>query len=112
MVEDFRALSGRIGEGPTSYYRMGIHTGVATLGNLGSATRRDFSAIGDTVNLAKRLQENAQHGQIIVSDDTYRDCQTQLSDPAHDILVLQRASIQVKGRRQATQIYEIRRSQR
>ena len=75
-------------------------------------TRREFTAIGDTVNLAKRLQENAAPSQIILSEETYRQCADQINDPANGILVLERATIQVKGIRQAVKIYEIQRPHR
>ncbi len=110
MVDDYLSLAQRRGEERIPYFRIGIHTGVATLGNVGSATRRDFTAIGDTVNLAKRLQENAPYGQVIISDETCHHCYNQLSDPANNILVLERPSVQVKGRRQATEIFEIQRA--
>lgn len=109
MVEDYRLLNERIGEQATPYYRIGVHTGVATLGNVGSATRRDFTAIGDTVNLAKRLQENAVYGQVIISNDTFQHCRARLEAPVSDLRVLELPSIQVKGRRQATKIFEIQR---
>ena len=54
----------RLGIDPDPHlYRIGIHTGVATLGNVGSMNRRSFTAIGDTINLSKRLQENAAPGR-------------------------------------------------
>lgn len=51
-------------------FRIGVHTGEALLGLVGSQTRLDYTAIGDSVNTAKRLQENAQLGQILVSSST------------------------------------------
>ncbi|NLX12009.1 MAG: GAF domain-containing protein [Chloroflexi bacterium] len=109
IVDDYLRLAERLNEPPIPYYRIGIHTGVATVGNVGSATRRDFTAIGDAVNLTKRLQENARHGQVIISDETFQHCRDQLSDPAHEIRMLQLGSIQVKGRRQPVAIYEVQR---
>lgn len=85
------------------YYRIGIHSGVATLGNVGSAKRRNFTAIGDTINLSKRLQENAAQGQVILSEDTVR-----YSGGVPDgIRLVERGMIQVKGRQQLTPIYEV-----
>ncbi len=75
MADGFCALYGQLGE-PTNarYFRIGINTGIATLGNLGSATRREFTAVGDSVNTAHRLLESAQEGEIIISEATYRAC--------------------------------------
>ena len=55
---------------------IGIHTGQAVVGNVGTARIMDFTAVGDTVNLAARLCELAQHSQILISDKTY----TKLAD--------------------------------
>lgn len=56
----------------------GIHTGLAVVGNVGTARIMDFTAVGDTVNLASRLCEQAEGGQILISDRTY----TRLGDRA------------------------------
>ncbi len=108
MIEDFDELYRQIGDNPTlPYYRIGIHTGVATLGNVGGAGRREFTALGDTVNLAKRLQENAQSGQIIISRDTYSASAEKL-EALTEFEIISRDALQVKGRTQSTQIYELR----
>jgi adenylate cyclase len=49
---------------------IGLHTGVATVGYIGSERRSEYTAIGDTVNLAARLEQNAHAGQILLSDAT------------------------------------------
>ncbi len=110
MAADYSRLLQQEGDSSTPYYRIGIHSGEATLGNVGSPSRREFTAIGHTVNLAKRLQENAVSGQIIISAETYRRCQAQLHDPAHAIAVTERPPIRVKGVSHAVQIYEIHRA--
>ncbi len=109
MRERFRELYAELGLQPKpEFYRIGLHTGVATLGNVGSLSRRDFTAIGDTINLSKRLEETASYGQIIISDST-RQHLTRHSDNG-DLSVYQFSDlppVQVKGRQQQTRIYEV-----
>ncbi len=50
---------------------VGIHMGVASVGNVGKGEVKDFTAIGDVVNTAARLQSCALAGQIVVSDEVY-----------------------------------------
>ncbi len=51
---------------------IGVHSGEAVLGLVGTQERLEYTAIGDSVNIAKRLQENAAPGQILISAETYR----------------------------------------
>jgi adenylate cyclase len=51
---------------------IGIHTGVVVVGNIGSDRRTDFTAIGDAVNVAHRLEKLARRGEILVSEAVQR----------------------------------------
>ncbi len=65
LNEDFAELGF-----PQVNLSIGLNTGRATVGYIGSERRTDYTAIGDTVNLAARLQSAAKPGQILVSDGT------------------------------------------
>jgi adenylate cyclase len=51
---------------------IGLNTGRATVGYIGSERRTDYTAIGDTVNLAARLQSAAKPGHILISEETMK----------------------------------------
>ncbi|HHW47611.1 MAG TPA: adenylate/guanylate cyclase domain-containing protein [Clostridiaceae bacterium] len=57
--------------GKTVEFGIGINTGEAVVGNIGAVFRMDYTAIGDTVNTAARLESNARPGQILMSQSTY-----------------------------------------
>ncbi len=50
---------------------IGIHTGEAVVGNIGAPWLMNYTAVGDTVNIAKRLEEIAGDGEIVLSRETY-----------------------------------------
>jgi len=52
--------------------RIGIHTGEAIVGNIGAAVLMNYTAIGDAINLAKRLEEAADPSEVLISIDTYQ----------------------------------------
>lgn len=52
--------------------RMGLHTGLVIVGAIGDNLRMDYTAVGDTTNVASRLQQAATPGQIVVSEATHR----------------------------------------
>lgn len=100
-------LYSRLGINPDPHlYCVGIHTGVATLGNVGSVNRRSFTAIGDSINLSKRIQEHGQQGQIIISEDTLRHIQATAGAVSH-IRFEECEPLQARGRQQLTRIYEV-----
>ena len=57
---------------PSLKMRVGIHTGPVVLGTIGNDLRVEFTAVGDTVNLASRMEGLAEAGTIYVTEDTYR----------------------------------------
>ena len=69
MVSGSQALSQELMEryGRTVSFGIGIHVGDAVVGNIGSPRRMDYTAIGDTVNTAARLEANAPAGTIYIS---------------------------------------------
>ncbi len=52
-------------------FGIGIHCGEAVVGNIGCDFRMDYTAIGDTVNTAARLESSADRGQILISEEVY-----------------------------------------
>jgi hypothetical protein len=51
--------------------RMGLHTGHVIVGAIGDNLRMDYTAVGDTTNIAARLQEAAAPGQVVISEAMY-----------------------------------------
>jgi adenylate cyclase len=81
-------------------FGVGIHYGDAVLGLIGTEKRLDYTAIGDSVNTAKRLQENAGMNQIVISAAAYE----RVSDVV-EVRIME--PITVKGKREAIQLYEV-----
>jgi class 3 adenylate cyclase len=70
MLNDVADLHETLPDNQRLYYGIGVHTGVATLGNVGSPRRKEFTVIGDSLQIAKFVQENASN-DVIISGDTY-----------------------------------------
>lgn len=100
MRQDLAAYHEGIPEYQRLYFGVGVHTGDAVVGNVGSPLRKDYSAVGDAVNLSERLQELAEGGQIIISDNTYQLVKKWVS-------VTRMEPVQVKGRQAMEQLYRL-----
>ena len=72
LVNDVQALHEVMPPEQRLFYGIGIHTGTAIVGNVGSPSRKEFTALGYAVTFAKKLQEIAQPGEIIISEETYQ----------------------------------------
>lgn len=79
---------------------IGLHTGEATIGYIGSEQRLEYTAIGDTVNIAARLESNAEGGQILLSDATARAA-------ADRYPLVPRQPMTVKNRVEPVPIFEV-----
>jgi adenylate cyclase len=87
-------------EGVELSFGVGINVGDAVLGLVGTEKRLDYTAIGDSVNTAKRIQENAAGGQILISESAYRLVST-------SVQAVQVEPITAKGKREPVKVYEV-----
>ena len=77
---------------------IGINTGPAVIGNMGSEHRLNYTAIGDTVTLAFRLQALARKGEILIGENTYEKTRGKVISRALD-------PIRVKGKSHPVRIH-------
>lgn len=81
-------------------FHIGAHTGEVIAGNVGNDLRMSYTVLGDTVNLAARLQDAAKAGQIFVSEKTY-----QMTRGLFEFK--KKSPMQVKGKKDPVQVYEV-----
>lgn len=85
-------------------HRVGIHSGPAVAGNIGSATRMKYAVLGDTVNIAARLEQlNKEKGtDVLVSGATRDRLHTDLQEQLDEV-----GTLPVKGRVEPVQVYRL-----
>ena len=76
----------------------GIATGEAFVGNVGEGAVTDYTVLGDTVNVAARLQGAAASGEILVTEETYGHVESRISQCARRELDLKGKSDRVRAR--------------
>ncbi|GMR10855.1 MAG: hypothetical protein BMS9Abin28_1679 [Anaerolineae bacterium] len=81
-------------------FGVGIHVGEGLLGLIGTPQRLDYTAIGDSVNTAKRIQENAEPDQILVSAEAIK-----LLGERVDLMEAE--AIEAKGKREPVEVFEL-----
>jgi adenylate cyclase len=80
---------------------VGVHTGVAFVGAVGSGGVTQLTSLGDAVNAAARLASNAAAGEILISDEACRSARQNTEDCEH-------RELQLKGRSEAMGAYVLR----
>jgi adenylate cyclase len=98
MLRDAADLLGAVGFGsrdrPWLPLGIGLDVGRAYVGNVGAGEVKDFTALGDVVNTAARLQSHAEAGQIVLSERLHARLSTGVIDTAS-------ATLPLKGKREA-----------
>ena len=87
--------------GKTVGFGVGVNCGPAVVGNIGCDVRMDYTAIGDTVNTAARLEANAKRGQILISEEVYEAVKDRIEvEPV--------GNIPLKGKTKDVMVYSVK----
>jgi adenylate cyclase len=103
MIEKLKELNDSGEFGDKLNIGIGINSGKAVVGNMGSNQRFDYSVLGDAVNLASRLEGVSKNydATLVVGEDTYKDISNQFNFSKLD-------DVQVKGKSNMVSIYTVK----
>lgn len=102
LIERVNELRVRGGKHPVQF-RIGVNSGVMLAGNMGSPERMQYTVVGDSVNLASRLYTVADAGQIIITEELYKDPELQ-----GRILARMHKSIRLRGKQLPVTTYIVK----
>jgi class 3 adenylate cyclase/tetratricopeptide (TPR) repeat protein len=89
-----------LGPGAELTVRIGMNTGLVVVGSIGDNLRMDYTAVGDTTNVAARLQQAAAPGEVIIAEATARQVRS-------DVRLTPAGALSVKGRTEPVIAYKV-----